>query len=102
MAGKSGGRLTFSGRQEYQVAPVVGNLPPPMVDKTSGLTGVIGYAAVCFCALGTHYLAPFGEYVEQPGKPAYVYPTYAEAQAAIEQWQRQHAAAQANSGESEE
>ena len=102
MAGKAGGRLTFSGRQEYQVTPVY--------DLNKHTDTIIGYRAYCPCALGYHYLtyeddgdgaAP--RIIERTAslmRPAYIFSTYADAQAAIEQWQRQHAA-QAASGESE-
>ena len=56
-----------------------------------------GYVPVCPCAFGAHYLAPsrsgaVEEYTLLPGRefPDYFYTTYADAQAAIETWQRQH------------
>lgn len=75
MAGKSG-RLTFSGRQEYRV------------EKRR-----VGYVAVCPCHLGYHFLMPTADGVAEGtinglGMP-YLYPTYADAQAAIEAWQAQ-------------
>jgi len=97
MATKAGmGRLTFSGRQEYEVMTFYLDSPQP-----------VAYAAVCLCALGNHYLAmwPDGsldEYTITNNATPYLFSTYADAQAAIEQWQRQHDAAQAASGETQE
>lgn len=96
MSSKSG-RLTFSGRQEYEVVTVY--------SESRRDSAVIGYGAICPCALGYHYLAidrETGAVVERTdtgqGK-GYRWPTYAKALAAIEAWQRQHAAAQATSDE---
>lgn len=110
MAGKAGGRLTFSGRQEYEVAPVYGMVE----DRGGGFgpgRGTIGYAAICTCPLGNHYLAADGDVesgdftiVERtvtPDTKPYIFPYRSGAEAAIRIWQRQHAEAQANSGESE-
>lgn len=98
MSGKSG-RLTFSGRQEYVVEIVWSDTPRD--------SAIIGYRAVCPCALGYHYLAvdrETGEIVERTdngeGK-SYRWPTYAKAQAAIEAWRMQQAHNAATSGESE-
>lgn len=98
MSGKAG-RLTFSGRQDYEVQIIWSNTPRD--------SAIIGYAAICPCALGYHYLAvdrETGALVERTdtgeGK-GYRWPTHAKAQAAIEAWQRQQQQRQAESSESE-
>ena len=88
------GRLTMSGRREYYVVPIRNITRERMIQ-------VIGYAAVCACSLGNHYLAPDGEHTAQPGVEPYTYPTASDAQAAIEAWQRQHDERRWESAESE-
>lgn len=93
MSGKSG-RLTFSGRNEYYIVPVK--------NITRGRTfETVGYAAVCTCVLGNHYLAPDGEHTAQEGIEPYRYRTPGEAHTAIEAWQRQQQQRQVASSESE-
>lgn len=99
MSGKSG-RLTFSGRQEYEVQIIWSH--------SARDSAIIGYAAICPCALGHHYLAidrETGELVERTDTgdhKSYRWPTYAKAQAAIEAWQQQQQQQQqAESSESE-
>ncbi len=89
MATKAGGgRLTFSGRQKYIVRTCGG-----------------GYLPIARCERGSHYLVvEDGRIVERTFGYELVLPTfdtYADAVAAIEQWQAQHDTAQAHSGESE-
>ena len=90
------GRLTMSGRREYQVTPVY--------DLNHHAEKIIGYRAYCPCALGYHYLTweddgdgvdpRIVERTASLTRPAYMFTTYADAQAAIEAWQRQHEQAQ--------
>ncbi len=92
MATKSGmGRLTFSGRQEYIAVPFYR-------PQTNGQQ-IVGYAAICECTAGNHFLSPSGEHTANATTPLYFYPTYDAAQAAIETWQRQQAHNAAQSGE---
>ena len=90
MAGKSG-QLRFGGRQEYAVTAVY--------DLNKHTDTIIGYRAYCPCALGYHYLTweddgdgaepRLIERTASLTEPAYMFPTYGEAQAAIEAWQAQ-------------
>lgn len=102
MATKAG-RLTMSGRSEYQVTSV---------QRPDGV--VRGYRAVCQCGMGNHFLMPATFYDDwnaylagtatgvrriiegtvSAEKSPYMFATYADAQAAIEAWQRQHEQAQ--------
>lgn len=84
MASKSG-HLRFGGRAEYAVYSVAS----PVV------SGVVKYYAMCPCDLGRHYLGyddagNLIECTEQNGHLPFRFQTYADAQAAIETWQRQH------------
>lgn len=108
MTSKSG-RLTFSGRNDYIIVPVYGLVNAINANGHFGAR-VTGYAARCTCMLGDHYLAydPVTHQVSERTSDrgavpdACILPTYDDALAAIEAWQRQHAAAQATSGETEQ
>lgn len=100
----SSGRLTFSGRNEYIIVPVYGLLGK----SSNGFTASgAGYAAKCICTLGDHYLAydpATGSVSERTSDRGAVpdtciLPTYDDALAAIQAWQRQHQQRQAESGD---
>jgi hypothetical protein len=107
MATKAG-RLTMSGRSEYQAVPVYG--------RTDGgafgtVTAVIGYAVICACPLGNHYLAVDGdvesgeftiaERTANAETRPYLFPYRSGAEAAIRIWQRQHEQAQQEQAQQE-
>lgn len=98
MSSKPGlGRLTFSGRSEYTIAPVFGKVG---ASETQFAAAVVGYAARCTCALGDHFLAideASGTVIEQTSNGgavpnACIFRTQQAAADAIEQWQRQRLA----------
>ena len=85
----------FGMRNDYTIVSVYGYLATTADGEI--LSGVTGYAAKCTCILGDHYLAQYpngfvSECTSDRGAvpDECIFQTYADAQAAIEAWQRQH------------
>lgn len=86
----------FGMRNDYTIVSVYG---PVNAFHANGQFGarVTGYAAKCTCVLGDHYLVQYpsgfvSECTSDRGAVPNecIFQTYADAQAAIEAWQRQH------------
>ena len=99
----------FGMRNDYIVVSVYGPVNAFHANGQFGSYGsfgarVTGYAARCNCVLGDHYLArnpTTGAIVERLNErgavpDACTFPTYDDAQAAIEAWQRQQRESEAS------
>jgi hypothetical protein len=94
MATTSGGRLQFCPHTSDD-SPGGIQRKEYMVVRDFGTDYFDGYAALCPCVPGDHFLAPWGpdrsigEYTADATMTVYQYPTAADARAAIEIWQTQ-------------